>query len=180
MSKIAALTRTCLFLAVFLSGAASALEAMHESQQSEPGVIEENDFQQLSRDMKKKSLGLLLFFHAEHCSYCALMENEILTPMIKSGEYDDKIMIRKLQMDEARDIKDFSGKIIQPSDIAARYEVTVTPTLVFLDSEGRQKAEKMVGINTVEYFGVYLDEEIEKLRTNIEKDANRQATTGRQ
>ena len=167
MNKLPTLTRTFLFLVVFISGAASAFEATHETKQSEPRVIEVNDFQQLSEEMKQKSLGLLLFFHAEHCSYCAVMENEILIPMIKSGEYDDKIMIRKLQMDEARDIRDFSGKVIQPSDMAARYGVTVTPTLVFLDSQGRQKADKMVGINTVEYFGVYLDEEIEKLRKNL-------------
>lgn len=133
-------------------------------------VIEESDFQTLSLEMKKKSMGLLLMFHAEHCHYCDLMDAEILSPMVKSGDYDNKVLIRKLQFDEARDIKDFSGKVMEPSDFGAYYNVMLTPTLIFLDSQGNEKAKKMVGINTVEYFGAYLDEEIEKLQKNILAD----------
>ncbi len=147
----------------------SALETTHESTQAKSMVIEESNFQQLSQEMEQKSLGLLLMFHAEYCPYCALMEKEILSPMLKSGEYTNKVIIRKLQLDESRDIKNFKGEIVQPSDIAARYDVTVTPTLVFLDKDGNQRAKKMVGINTVDYFGVYLDEEIEVLRNNLKK-----------
>jgi thioredoxin-related protein len=158
------------FFALILGGVnvtTSALETTHESTQAKSMVIEESNFQQLSQEMEQKSLGLLLMFHAEHCPYCALMEKDILSPMLKSGEYTDKVIIRKLQLDESRDIKNFKGEIVQPSDIAARYDVTVTPTLVFLDKDGNQKAKKMVGINTVDYFGVYLDEEIENLRKNL-------------
>lgn len=134
-------------------------------------LVEENDFQALSAKMKEKSLGLVLMFHAEHCPYCALMENEILSPMIKSGEYDDRVIIRKLQIDEARDVKDFTGKIVEPSDISDRYKARLTPTLVFLDYQGNQKAEMMVGINTIDYFGVYLDEEIDKLVAKVLKES---------
>jgi thioredoxin-related protein len=130
-------------------------------------VIEENNFQQLSQQMKEKSLGLLLMFHAEHCPYCALMENEILSPMVKSGEYDDRILIRKLQIDEARDIKDFLGNTVEPSEISDAYNARLTPTLVFLDYKGQEKAKKMVGINTVELFGAYLDAEIDELVKSI-------------
>lgn len=135
-------------------------------------VIEENDFQNLSSEMKKKSLGMVLMFHAEHCPYCTLMDNEILSPMIKSGDYTNKVLIRKLQFDEARDIKDFTGKVMEPSDFGAKYDITVTPTLVFLDSEGNEKAKKMIGINTVEFFGAYLDNEIETLQKNILSDTD--------
>jgi len=130
-------------------------------------LIEENNFQELSRKMKANSRGLVLMFHAENCPYCALMENEILSPMVKSGEYDKKVYLRKLQIDEARDVIDFSGKTVEPSDISSRFNVNVTPTLVFLDYKGEEKAEKMIGINTVELFGAYLDDEIDNLVKNI-------------
>jgi len=135
----------------------------HASENIESLLIEENDFQALSKTMKEKQLGLLLFLHAEHCPYCSLMENEILSPMVKSGEYDKKVIIRKLQIDEARDVIDFSGETVEPSDISGRFNAIVTPTLVFLDHQGNEKVEKMVGINTVELFGAYLDIEIDKL-----------------
>jgi len=136
----------------------------------ESALIEESDFQAIGQEMKQKSLGLVLMLHAESCPYCALMESEILSPMVKSGEYDNKVLIRKLQIDETRDIKDFSGKTVQPSDISGRYKASLTPTLVFLDYQGNQKIENMVGINTVELFGAYLDIEIDKLVAKLKSD----------
>ena len=136
----------------------------------ESSVIEENDFQKLSAQMKEKSKGLLLMFHAEHCPYCTLMDEEILSPMVKSGEYDKNIFIRKLQIDEARDIKDFMGNTVEPSEISDAYNARLTPTLVFLNYKGQEKAKQMVGINTVELFGAYLDAEIDKLMQNLKAD----------
>ena len=130
-------------------------------------VSEESNFQKLSLGLKENLLGLVLMFHAEHCPYCAIMDNEILSPMIRSGDYDKLVLIRKLQIDESRDVKDFVGKVVDPSDISDRYNATLTPTLVFLDHQGNQKAEMMIGINTVELFGAYLDAEIDKLVENV-------------
>ena len=136
-------------------------------------LLEESDFKKLSAVMEKESLGLVLMLHAEHCPYCALMESDILSPMVKSKEYDKRVLIRKLQIDEARDIIDFSGKTVEPSDLSDRYQASLTPTLVFLDYKGREKATKMVGINTVELFGAYLDNEIDILESNIDADNNK-------
>ncbi len=149
-------------------------------------LIEESNFQKLSLEMKQKSLGLVLMLHAEHCPYCKLMEDEILAPMVISGDYDNKVLLRKLQIDEARDVIDFSGKTVEPSDISDRYDASLTPTLVFLDHEGKEIVKKMIGINTVELFGAYLDEEIEKVIKKIQtsslaghKKVNMLVTTSR-
>lgn len=156
------------YMKFFIAGVLTLLFALSSNaSEIESALLEESDFQKLSLEMKEKSLGLVLMLHAEHCPYCALMESDILSPMIKSGEYDKRILIRKLQIDEARDVKDFTGKVVEPSDISDKYEATLTPTLVFLDYQGKEKAEKMVGINTVELFGAYLDDEIDKLVKNI-------------
>ena len=133
-------------------------------------VIEENDFQKLSQKMEQQSKGLLLMLHAEHCSYCQLMDEEILSPMVKSGEYEKRIFIRKLQIDEARDVINFSGKEVEPSDISDVYNTQLTPTLVFLNHEGKEMAEQMVGINTVELFGAYLDIEIDNMMVKLHKE----------
>lgn len=130
-------------------------------------LMEESNFQQLAKTMKEKSLGLLLMLHAEHCPYCKLMEDEILSPMVKSGEYDKKVLIRKLQIDEARDIINFSGDTVEPSYFSDKYNAHITPTLVFLDYQGNERVTQMVGINTVEMFGGYLDIEIDKLTKEL-------------
>jgi len=130
-------------------------------------LMEESNFQQLSKTMKEKSLGLVIMLHAEHCPYCKLMEDEILSPMVKSGEYDEKVLIRKLQIDEARDIINFAGDTVEPSYFSDKYNASVTPTLVFLDYQGNERVTQMVGINTVEMFGGYLDIEIDKLTKEL-------------
>ncbi len=132
-------------------------------------VVEENNFEQLAQQMKQEKRGLVLMLHAEHCPYCIQMDEEILSPMVISGEYDKRVFIRKLQIDEARDVKDFSGNTVEPSDISDDYNVKLTPTLVFLDHEGKEMAEQMIGINTVELFGAYLDIEIDNMMVKLQK-----------
>ena len=133
-------------------------------------VIEENDFEKLSQQMKQEKRGLVLMLHAEHCPYCQQMDEEILSPMVLSGEYDKRVYIRKLQIDEARDVKDFLGNTVEPSDISDVYNAQLTPTLVFLDHEGKEMAEQMIGINTVELFGAYLDIEIDNMMVKLHKE----------
>lgn len=138
-------------------------------------VIEENDFQKLAQQMKQENRGLVLMLHAEHCPYCKQMDEEILSPMVLSGEYDKRIYIRKLQIDEARDVINFSGKEVEPSDISDEYNAMLTPTLVFLDYNGKEMAKQMVGINTIELFGAYLDNEIDDMMKNLRGDDSEQA-----
>ena len=43
----------------------------------------------------------------------------------------------------------------------------VTPTILFVDHTGRQLAERMVGINTIEMYGGYLDQCIDTALMHI-------------
>jgi hypothetical protein len=81
--------------------------------------------------------------------------------MLLSGEYTDKIIIRKLVLDNGSRIGDFEGLQIDATRLSDRYRIFVTPTILFVDSAGRELAERMVGINTPELFGGYLDNCIE-------------------
>jgi len=113
---------------------------------------------QLAHD---KQLPILLAFSAEECSYCELLEEEFLQPMLLGGEYRDKIIIRKLVLDNGSQLTDFSGQQVDASLLSDRYRVYVTPTMLFIDENGTELAERMVGINTLELFGGYLDDCIE-------------------
>lgn len=104
-----------------------------------------------------RHLPILLTFSADNCSYCELLEEDFLQPMLLSGEYEDRIIIRKLLLDDGSDVTDFNGRQIEATGLSDRYRVFVTPTIVFVDGTGRELAERMVGINTPELFGGYLD-----------------------
>lgn len=108
-----------------------------------------------------RHLPILLVFSAIECSYCELLEEEFLQPMLLGGEYRDKIIMRKLLLDNGSRLVDFSGQRIDATRLSDRYRVYVTPTLLFVDANGTELAERMVGINTPELFGGYLDDCIE-------------------
>ena len=120
-----------------------------------------SDLQADGRQAVERQLPILLVFSAIDCTYCDLLEEEFLEPMLLGGEYADKVIIRKLVLDNGSRLTDFSGRRRDATEVSTDYRVFVTPTLLFVDGSGRELAARMLGINTIEMFGGYLDDCIE-------------------
>jgi len=116
-------------------------------------------------------LPIMLVFTGVACSYCELLEDEIIKPMLLGGEYTDRVIIRKLVIDNGSWVTDFSGHRTATADLAHEYGVFVTPTVLFVDPAGYQLAERMVGVNTIEMYGGYLDQCIESARRRLRDPA---------
>ena len=119
------------------------------------------DLQQDGSQARSRDLPILLTFTSMICSYCELLEQDFLQPMLLGGEYRDKIIFRKLEVGYGSTVTDFTGQSITVRELSDRYRVFVTPTLLFVDGNGKELAERMTGINTPELFGGYLDACIE-------------------
>jgi len=115
------------------------------------------NLQTVGRTALEARLPVLLTFSAIACEYCRQLEDEFLRPMLISGEYADKVLIRRLLLDNGSRVTDFSGERIATTRLSDRYKVFVTPTILFLDGNGNEIAGRMVGINTPEMYGGYLD-----------------------
>ena len=111
---------------------------------------------------------LLLEFSANSCSYCRLLEEEVLNPTLLNRSYDQRVLMRKLVIDEQTPVTDFDGSAkVSPGQLASRYKVYVTPTLVFVDSHGTELTERMVGVTTLEFYGGYLDAALDKAKATL-------------
>ena len=130
-----------------------------------------DNLQQDGRQALARQLPILLAFSADDCSYCELLEEDFLQPMLLSGEYEDRIIIRKLILDNGSDVRDFNGRKTEATRLSDHYRVFVTPTILFVDGNGRELAERMVGINTPELFGGYLDACVETALKSIRNPA---------
>jgi len=119
------------------------------------------DLQAVGQLAEQRGLPLLLVFTASHCSYCELLESAILRPMLISGDYDDRVIIRKIELDGVA-VRDFQGKIVDAGDYATRRDVFVTPTMLFVDGDGVELAERLIGINTVEMFSGLVEAALEE------------------
>jgi thioredoxin-related protein len=117
------------------------------------------DFSQLAKVAHTENKIIMLEVAASYCEYCELLEEEFIKPMLRSGDYTD-ILIRKVDMDSAALIKDFSGETISPGEFSRSLKARLTPTLLFFGGNGNEVAPRILGINSLDLYGGYLDDAI--------------------
>ena len=148
---------TIIALSVFNPSVISASSNTHE-------LISSTD---LTRDGKLAGMGnrvLMIEFSSEDCGYCRLLEEEFLKPMLRNSEYGEKVVIRSISLSDNDTLIDFKGNRVRASEFATKYGVFVTPTLVFLDENGQEMSDKLVGIWSVDFYGSFIDERIDSAR----------------
>ncbi len=123
------------------------------------------DFSQLADTARAENKIILLEVSASYCEYCDLLEEEFIKPMLRSGDYTD-VLIRKIDMDSFHMIEDFSDETTNPDEFTRRLKVRLTPTLLFFDGHGNEISPRLLGINSIDMYGGYLDEAI---KTGLQK-----------
>lgn len=118
---------------------------------------------------RSSDLGILLYVSLPNCSYCAQLEEDIIRPMIASGDYKDKVIIRKINWQSSLPIIDFNGNKQLPVDFLLGYQIKVTPTLLFLQQNGVESVPAIVGYQDNGFYWYYLDKAIDELKSNIDK-----------
>lgn len=127
----------------------------------------------LLTDIKKdsqlaSSQFLLILVSQPNCSYCRLIEEDILKPMQTSGRYNDLLLFRNLIINDGYQLTDLDGNQLSANQFALRYTSSLTPTLLFIDPmDGSELTEKMIGINTVDMYGFYVDKAIDKAHRQL-------------
>jgi len=121
---------------------------------------------------RRDRLPILLMVSLSDCPYCEKLKGEILNPMMLSGDYDAKVLIRELLVDEGEEVVDFGGDAVPAMQLAKRYGPVLAPTLLFLDPQGREIAQKIRGITTLDFYSFYLDQAIEEARARLSQSGN--------
>ena len=128
---------------------------------SDAALPRAENFRNDARQAQHQRLAVLVFFSAKSCQYCESMRELFLGPMFASGDYSNKVIMREVQVDSGRELRDFEGKRISHRDFALRYRVGLTPQIWFLDPAGKELIPALVGLGTPELFGSYLDAAID-------------------
>ncbi|MCW8908165.1 MAG: hypothetical protein OQL28_13010 [Sedimenticola sp.] len=121
---------------------------------------------------------MLVLVSQESCSYCERIKHEVIKPLIRSGQYANRLLIRELPIDGGAESIDFNGAARENREIAfSRYRAGLTPTLLFLAPDGEPLVPKIVGFQTPDMYYYYVEQAIElayeKLqRKNPMKGAN--------
>jgi thioredoxin-related protein len=110
---------------------------------------------------------ILIVLTGDHCVYCKRVLNEFLIPMSGNRTYQAKVVMRRLVVSDDRAIRDFEGRPTTPRKLARQYGYSLVPTVILLDGKGRVLAKPVVGLTTVDYYGMYLDEAIDTALAKI-------------
>ena len=158
MLRLALINR--LILATIIILASSSILAIDEAL-PQVDVVSVSDFSDLSKTAKNQQKLIILEVSASYCSYCIKLEEEVLKPMLRSGDYDDDVLIRKFDIDSYKKLRDFEGHLISSSKLAHQLDIKATPTLIFLNSQNQEVSKRIVGVNSLDYLGSYVDDAIE-------------------
>ena len=148
-----------MLLATLLAGNACASEIT--------GMRQVSDLRQEAEVMRAGKLLLVLEFAREDCPYCHKLERLFLLPMQRNADYDDKILIRSILLNDDQTVIDFDGRSLATNEFAARYGVSLTPTLLFLNADGIETSERLVGIWSEDYYGGFIDSRIDTARDSF-------------
>lgn len=156
-----------LYIIIVLFGLSLVLSADALSDYSQHGVTKVTDLSKDARLAREQGLVILIEFSSDYCEYCRLLEEEFLKPMSIDQDYSKKIIIRSVPFDGYESFTGFRGESITPEEFASRYDIKVTPTMVFLDADGNELSDKLIGIWSVDFFGGYIDERIDSAREKV-------------
>lgn len=110
---------------------------------------------------RERRVPILLFFNRDGCPYCERALREYLGPMQRDPASAGRVLIRQVEIDKSKRLVDFAGAATSHRDFASRYNIRLTPTIWFVDGEGRTLGDPLVGLPTIDFYGAYLDQRID-------------------
>ncbi len=154
---------------VLLSYASLLLMSSNLLAETEVQIETVEDLGVLKRQAENVNLPILLMFTAEDCEFCDAIRINYLQPMVKSGDYESTILIRQVYIEDYSYLRNAKGDLISGDVLAFKYNVDVTPTILFLSSTGHELAQRLIGISNIHYFGDTLDKHISMAKSALVK-----------
>jgi len=149
----------------------AALTLAHTAAAREPIVLDRivDDWTPVVQYSTARHLPIVLLVTSAECGYCELLKKDVLRPMQRSGALEEQAIVREMHLDAGGKIVDFDGEKVRARLFLRRYEVFATPTLLFLDKDGRPLHEPLVGFNGRDNYLPLLTSALTQSRAALEQ-----------
>ena len=162
-----------LFIAMLFAALSVGLvSAQTKSEEKSFNVQISTNLYQDAELARKKGVPLVVMFSQEGCIYCSIVREDFLKPMLISGEYKNKALIREVKIDSFEEIRNFDGKMIPVDELATFYRAYLTPTVIVFDSYGKPH-HRILGLVNEHYYSSELDAGIDKAYNYIHRVASK-------
>ncbi len=110
-------------------------------------VLDLSAQKQLAQQTQKQ--GILIFFEMEHCRFCQQMRQTVFAQTQLQQFFRQRFRTVAFNFSLDFPLKDFKQQSLTPLDFIMQQRIKVSPTLVFLDSEGNE-LYRFIGVSTDE------------------------------
>lgn len=121
-----------------------------------------------SQKVWKQKTPILIMFSIPDCPYCEKIKEDVIGPMAKIKEYQDKVIIRNVNAQSFDDLTNFYNEEVTHNEFAFKYAVKFFPTVILVDNYGASLG-KIIGVSSEEYYWTDLDDMIEKSTKKLDK-----------
>lgn len=98
------------------------------------------------------------------CVYCAFVRRSHLAPLMREGQL---VAVQIDVQDRTTPIQGFDGATTTPAALAQAWQALFTPTVMFFGPDGRERAERLVGVSSTDFYGVYLEQRLSAARQTL-------------
>jgi hypothetical protein len=105
---------------------------------------------------------LVVMVSLEGCVFCRIVRQSHLAPMAREG-----FPLVQVDMRSTQAVRDFDGHMSTHDELARRWKVSITPTVLFFGAGGKEVAERMEGAYQPDFYGPYLEERLAKARSRL-------------
>jgi thioredoxin-related protein len=104
---------------------------------------------------------VLVLFAEAGCPFCERLRRDYLLPLQRNAEYGRKVAFFEVDVHATKPLRDFAGVEVTQAQLARRYGIRIMPTVLLLGPDGRPLAEPLVGYQSSDFYGAYLDQRID-------------------
>lgn len=114
---------------------------------------------------------LVLIAEISNCPFCSKIKEQFLGPLSLAPDFGPYITIASINLESSEKLIDFDGQEVTQDKWAQQMGVDFSPTVLVLDAKtGQRLAEDLVGLATPDFYGFYLEQNINKAKQSLAID----------
>jgi len=111
---------------------------------------------------QQQGIPVIVFVSRDACPYCRTLRDNILGPMLAADKFENRAILVEVSLDRVDPFTGFDNRQMTAREFGQFYRAEITPTLLFLDAEGREIGKRIIGISNLEFYAHYMQKSIDE------------------
>ena len=140
---------------------ATAVAALSGAAPAAAQLLPAEDLAQTAATAQTRRVPVLIAFMEKSCPYCAVARRDYLLPLQTDPKWQNRVLIREVEVDRSTAMRDFSGAETTHRAYARSLGVKSVPTLIVFDANGERVAPPIIGLLADDFYQLYIEQAIE-------------------